>query len=595
MSVYSQDYYWHKDAKVFVKKSDHKNFYLFFDANKAIENLEVNSKRVFNKELHWALGKFEGSEFIEYVSPAVINSYNDTLNFSNLFYVRLKDEKDVELLEKMAKETKVEILGNNEFMPRWFTLSCSKNSKGNALEMANLFYESRLFSVTEVDFLIRYSPNCVNDTYFSDQWNLKNTGQYGGTSGIDINLCAARTLTTGSSSIIVAVLDDGIQKNHPDLTNIHSNSFDTRTKLASQLRGRHGTAVAGIIGASTNTIVPTGIAGIAPNCRLMSISDSMMVAPNAAQELADGLNWAWKTGQASVINNSWGNNMHLQYPNHTMIVDAIDSALIRGRNGKGCVVVFSVGNENDTIVNFPARSRPDIIAVGAMSPCGQRKRSHHSWIFVPYGITPDPDSVSCDTENGWGSNYGVDLDIMAPGVLIPTTDLTGNDGYNPNFPIHTRPQNSGTKRTSDYTNKDYTVWFNGTSAAAPHISGVAALMLSVNPHLTQKQVKKIIEQTARKLPGYTYDYNNPARPNGGWNNQVGYGLVDAYKAVKKTDCYVSGVQPPPPSTFKRVECDVIEVWDATVPAGTRLELKATKSVIINPGFVVNSGATFIIE
>ena len=57
--------------------------------------------------------------------------------------------------------------------------------------------------------------------------------------------------------------------------------------------------------------------------------------------------------------------------------------------------------------------------------------------------------------------------------------------------------------------------------------------------------------------------------------------VDAYKAVKQTDCYVSGVQPPPPSTFKRVECDIIEVWEATVPAETRLELKATKSVIIN--------------
>ena len=64
----------------------------------------------------------------------------------------------------------------------------------------------------------------------------------------------------------------------------------------------------------------------------------------------------------------------------------------------------------------------------------------------------------------------------------------------------------------------------GTSSATPFVSGVAALMLQANPHLTQKQVKKIIEQTARKLPGYTYDYNNPARPNGGWNIQVGYGL-----------------------------------------------------------------------
>jgi len=57
--------------------------------------------------------------------------------------------------------------------------------------------------------------------------------------------------------------------------------------------------------------------------------------------------------------------------------------------------------------------------------------------------------------------------------------------------------------------------FNGTSAATSHISGVAALMLSVNSDLTQKQVKTIIESTARKLPGYIYDYTKPDRPNGG--------------------------------------------------------------------------------
>jgi len=85
MPVHSQDYYWYKDEKIFVKKIDNKNFYLFFEANKTVENLEINSKRVFNKELHWALGRFEGSELIEYVSPAVIISDKDTLNFSNLF------------------------------------------------------------------------------------------------------------------------------------------------------------------------------------------------------------------------------------------------------------------------------------------------------------------------------------------------------------------------------------------------------------------------------------------------------------------------------------------------------------------------------
>jgi hypothetical protein len=118
-------------------------------------------------------------------------------------------------------------------MPLWYTLSCSKNSTGNALEMANLFYESKLFSVTEVDFLTHYelhNNNCVNnDVYFNDQWNLKNTGQYGGTPGIDINYCAAKFITEGDPSIIVAVMDSGIEVNHPDFVNIHPDSYDIET------------------------------------------------------------------------------------------------------------------------------------------------------------------------------------------------------------------------------------------------------------------------------------------------------------------------------------------------------------------------------
>lgn len=84
----------------------------------------------------------------------------------------------------------------------------------------------------------------------------------------------------------------------------------------------------------------------------------------------------------------------------------------------GCVVIFASGNDNNG-VNYPANSNPNILTVGAMSPCGERKNPN-----------------SCDGEN-WGSNFGTELDIVAPGVLIPTTDRQGNNGYNPNLPIHT--------------------------------------------------------------------------------------------------------------------------------------------------------------
>ncbi|GHT22833.1 hypothetical protein FACS189430_05210 [Bacteroidia bacterium] len=99
--------------------------------------------------------------------------------------------------------------------------------------------------------------------------------------------------------------------------------------------------------------------------------------------------------------------------------------------------------------------------------------------------------------------------------------------------------NGGNKVTSDYTNQNYTIWFNGTSAAAPHVAGVAALVLSVNPNLTGTQVRNIIEKSARKLSGYSYSTTS-GHPNGTWNNQVGYGLVDAGAAVAAASLAISG-------------------------------------------------------
>uniref|UniRef100_UPI000558EEA1 3-coathanger stack domain-containing protein n=1 Tax=Aquimarina megaterium TaxID=1443666 RepID=UPI000558EEA1 len=140
----------------------------------------------------------------------------------------------------------------------------------------------------------------------------------------------------------------------------------------------------------------------------------------------------------------------------------------------------------------PGNSNPDVLVVGAMSPCAERKNPS-----------------SCDGENRWGSCYGTQLDIVAPGVKMPTTDRQGINGYS----------------TSDYTQT-----FNGTSSACPVVAGVAALILSVNPNLTFGEVNTIIEQSAQKVGTYTYSTTG-GRPNGTWNNQMGYGLVDAHQAV----------------------------------------------------------------
>jgi Subtilase family/Secretion system C-terminal sorting domain len=139
-------------------------------------------------------------------------------------------------------------------------------------------------------------------------------------------------------------------------------------------------------------------------------------------------------------------------------------------------------------LRYPA-TNSNVIAVGAMSPCGKR---------------PD-EGLSCN--NGTGTNFGNELDVVAPGILIRTTGLTGINGG-----ITT---------------------FGATSSAAPHVSGVAALILSVNPCLTQLEVRQIIESTTQKVNANTpYVYStNAAHPNGTWNIEMGHGLVNANAAV----------------------------------------------------------------
>mgnify|MGYP000292255628 FL=1 len=266
--------------------------------------------------------------------------------------------------------------------------------------MANKFYEDGPFAACQPCFISEDETTAApNDPLFSAQWALKNTGQNQGTAGIDINYLPAREVTQGSSDIIVAVLDHGTQLDHPDL-NVSSKSYDTETgRSPSQIWGNHGTACSGIISAKTNNNL--GVAGIAPNCPVMSISNQLMGTSDAPQKRADGFNWAWRNG-ASVISNSWRSSTFSE-----LLEDAIQSAMTNGRNGLGCVVTFSAGNYDSNTVGYPARSLPDIIVVGALSLSGKRKSS-----------------TTIDNEGWWGSDYGTQLDIMAPGVLIYTTDRT---------------------------------------------------------------------------------------------------------------------------------------------------------------------------
>ena len=380
---------------------------------------------------------------------------------------------------------------------------------GESVETSNILYESDYFEQAQPSFTRLLT---VLNTYYTDQWGLNNTGQQGGTTGIDINAPEAWELTEGSNNIVIAVLDNGVDLDHDDLEGNLLAGYDATDGSDGEVNGNchgnyaHGTCCAGIIAAIDNSY---GIKGVASNCKIVPVRIMKTNSTSDDDPLIIGMNYAWETAEADVISCSWGG----RGSSINNLDDEISYALELGRDSLGCVVVFAGGNDNLNSIHYPANSNSDIIAVGAMSPCGERK-------------SPS----SCDTEDEWGSNYGTPLDVVAPGVLIPTTDIEGSAGYNTNLFLHTEV--GGSLISNDYNNYDYTVCFNGTSAATPHVAGVAALILSINPYLTQDQVRDIIKSTARKVRTDLYTYSTTTgRTNGTWNNQMGYGLVDAYAAV----------------------------------------------------------------
>lgn len=498
---------------------------------------------------------------------------NQPLGISNNFLVKIRKASDVSILESFARKYAIQVLERDEYLPMWYTLSCTKESPFNAVEAANCFFESKLFESSEPDFIFKidlHSVNSPNDPYFSDQWGLKNTGQYGGTPGIDINIENAWTKTTGSPSIRVAVFDSGVEMDQLDLDNVDPNlQYDLNyPNLSFHTYGYHGTCVAGIIGAQKDNNI--GICGVCPGCTIISIG---MDNGNASASLiSKGFSWARSHG-VDIINCSWG-----YYLDQEILDDAIDSVFQFGRNGKGCVVVCSVGNNNTNITSYLPKCDPRIITVGAISPCGERK-----FYFENNSIN----YYSCDSMVGWGSNYGTELDVVAPGVIISTVDaqhlfhlqnnpflayiddgVTDVNGCNgPNKCLY----NGDKSNFGDYLDHAYTRVFYGTSAACPFVSGIAALILSKDSNLTVQQVSDAIERSATKLSNYTYT-TTTGRENGEWNGETGYGLVNADSAIQ-----LAGEKNIFTQIFSgdtTIYGTKVVLWDVIIESGTNVIIKA---------------------
>lgn len=309
-----------------------------------------------------------------------------------------------------------------------------------------------------------------NDPMFADQWGLQRIG-----------VPRAWQISTGSPDVVVAVIDEGVELGHPDLT-LHPQSWNASTDTPDgSPTGNHGTACAGIVAARADNGI--GVAGVAPGSQVMAIA----TATWADVDIAEGLYFAADNG-ARVVSMSFGVYESWGIWDFDLIRDALQYA-----HDQGLVLVAASGNEDQALSRFPGDDSRTL-CVGGSNRSDERKRSGDS-----------------SSENWWGACYGPAVDVVAPCLEIPTTDRLAGDGYDIG---------------------EYAPRFNGTSAATPHVAGLAALILSVAPELSATDVRRIIESTTDKISPAMYAYATTAgKPSGTWHEEVGYGRVNAERAL----------------------------------------------------------------
>ena len=303
-------------------------------------------------------------------------------------------------------------------------------------ETLSAFAADPMFAYVEPNFVGQGGLE-PNDTFYGQQWHLRNTGQSGGTLGADIDAPLGWTLTTGDDSIIVAVLDSGIDTDHPEFSGRLVPGFDfVNDDSDPEDDHSHGTLVSGLLAANADNAF--GVAGVDHHVMIMPLK--MLNANNFGStfDLADSLIFASKAG-AHVISMSL-----INFGSGATLEDALQFARDQGSILIACAGNGGIGNAD---VSGPGVS-PLTISIGA---------TDHNDVRASF------------------SGTGTALDLVAPGSGVATVAYNGdNDGFSS---------------------------FSGCSAATPVAAGIATLLVALDKSLSHDDVYDILTHSADDLVG----------------------------------------------------------------------------------------------
>ncbi|MBI5185195.1 MAG: S8 family serine peptidase [Nitrospinae bacterium] len=385
-------------------------------------------------------------------------------------------------------------------------------SEKNALKSLTVDAIRQLRNDQDIEYaepnFIRKPLKTPNDEHYKLQWHYPL-----------INLPQAWETTTGSADVIVAVIDTGILSSHPDLSSklvsgydfisdpsiggdgngIDSDPTDVGDDYKKSSSSFHGTHVAGTIGAATNNSV--GVAGVSWETRIMPLR-VLGIGGGTDADIAQAIRYAaglsnssgtTPSKRANIINMSLGGAGS----------SATTKNAIQAARDQGVIIVAAAGNDNVSTLFYPA-SYDGVVSVSAVDMNSQKS---------PY------------------SNYGNAIDVAAPGG-DSSVDLN-NDGYEDGV-LSTLGDDSG-KLTYRF--------YQGTSMASPHMAGVVALMMAVNPNLTPTDLDDLLKGTHSKTSlRITRDIGEA-----GWDNIYGNGLIDASQAVLAAKEIAGGGGTAPPT------------------------------------------------